>query len=193
MLRKLIELCSSDQVLFWAALGSDLTIAFAYFAIPVTMAVVFRDRKADIPYPWLWILFVTFILACGVTHMVHVWSALSGYEWMSLHAAIGIFTALASVGTAIAFAFVTPEIKALPSPREQHAHLEKLVSERTQQKDDLISEINHRVRNQLQIMSSLLHLEMHRAQTGETKEALDRLSSELDQLHARYAERLRKY
>ncbi len=55
MLKQIVELCTSDTSLFWLIVGSDLAIALSYFAIPVTMAVVLRHRKDDIPYPWLWI------------------------------------------------------------------------------------------------------------------------------------------
>lgn len=65
MLNQLIELCTSRTGLYWLILGSDLSIALAYFAIPLTMAIVLRNRRDDILYPWLWTLFVTFIVACG--------------------------------------------------------------------------------------------------------------------------------
>ncbi len=148
MLEKLVELCSSNAGLYWLVLGSDLSIAAAYFAIPITMSIVLRDRKDDIPYPWLWLLFVTFIVACGLTHVAHSWSALAGGNHLEIHAGIGAFCALVSVGTAVAFAFVIPEIKKLPSPKQQQIKLEKIVAQRTGEKDQLIREINHRVGNQ---------------------------------------------
>lgn len=58
MIQRILEICSSDATMFWVVVVSDLAIASAYFAIPVTMAVVLRHRRADIPYPWLWLLFV---------------------------------------------------------------------------------------------------------------------------------------
>lgn len=96
MLQQFLLWCTSDNTLFWTIVGSDLAIAFAYFAIPLTMAIVLRQRGDDIPYPWLWVLFVTFIVACGLTHVVHIWSAIAGTDNLWLHAAIGALTALAS-------------------------------------------------------------------------------------------------
>jgi two-component sensor histidine kinase len=153
MIQQILEFCSSDATAYWLVLGSDLAIALAYFAIPVTMAVVLRHRGDDIPYPWLWLLFVTFIVACGLTHLVHVWSAVMGPGYLQVHALIGAFTAAASVGTAVAFIFILPQIRDLPSPAQQQARLQKLVAERTEQKDILIREIHHRIGNQLQIVS----------------------------------------
>ncbi len=189
MLQRLIELCTSDTALAGFVLSSDLAIALAYFAIPVTMAVVLRDRKDDIPYPWLWTLFVTFIVACGLTHLVHVWSALLGTQYLGVQAGISIVTAIVSVGTAVAFAFILPQIRHLPSPRRQREQLERLVTERTRDKDRLIREINHRIGNQLQILSSIVSIETRKAQDRETAEVLARLKDHLDGMAKEHVER----
>lgn len=188
MLKQIVELCTSDTSLFWLIVGSDLAIALSYFAIPVTMAVVLRHRKDDIPYPWLWVLFVAFIIACGLTHVVHLTAAAMGTEYLPVQAGIGLITALASVGTAVAFALVLPQIKLLPSPRARSEELERLVSERTREKDRLILEINHRVGNQLQILSSLVQIERRSAVSDETLAVLDRMFEQLDIMGAQHHE-----
>lgn len=182
MLQRLVEFCTSNEGLFWIVFFSDLLIALAYFAIPITMAIVLRDRREDIPYPWLWSLFVIFIVACGLTHLVHVWSVLMGAEYLGLQAAILVITVIASVGTAIAFAFVLPQIKLLPSPRQQRELLQQLVAERTREKDQLIREINHRIGNQLQILTSIVNIETRAATTPEAANMLGRLRTELDKM-----------
>jgi len=182
MLEKLVELCTSSNVLYWLVLGSDLSIAVAYFAIPITMAIVLRDRRADIPYPWLWLLFVSFIVACGLTHVAHVWSALAGGSYLEIHAGIGALCALVSVGTAVAFGFIIPEIKQLPSPKQQQQKLESLVVERTAEKDQLIREINHRIGNQLQIIRSMISVESRRTESSDVLQVLGRLADELDKM-----------
>jgi hypothetical protein len=189
MLEPLIQLCTSATGLFWLVLASDVSIAVAYFAIPVTMAVVLRQRRDDIPYPWLWTLFVTFIVACGLTHSAHAFSAVTGGEYLWMHAAIGFFCAVTSVGTAIAFAFILPQIKMLPSPAQQRAALAKVVSQRTSEKDQLIREINHRVGNQLQIISSLLSLESRKTENDEAHDILGRLKTEIDKMAQVHRER----
>jgi hypothetical protein len=189
MLDPLIAFCTSAGGLFWLVLSSDVSIAIAYFAIPVTMAVVLRQRRNDIPYPWLWTLFVLFIVACGLTHLTHAFSAASGTDYLWLQAAINVFCAATSVGTAIAFAFILPQIKLLPSPAQQRAALEKLVSQRTTEKDQLIREINHRVGNQLQIVSSLISIESRKTGNGEALGILGRLKTELDKMAHEHRER----
>jgi hypothetical protein len=83
------------------------------------------------------------------------------------------------VGTAVAFALVLPQIKLLPSPREQRRLLEAAVAERTKEKDLLIREINHRIGNQLQVISSLVSIETRRASCEETLSVLERFRTEL--------------
>lgn len=102
-----------------------------------------------------------------LTHTAHVWSATTGADYLEVHAGLGLFCALTSVGTAIAFAFVLPQIKSLPSPIRQRADLEKLVVQRTTEKDKLIREINHRIGNQLQIIRSMVSVESRRAENSE--------------------------
>jgi hypothetical protein len=188
MVEQLLALCTSGAGLYWLVVISDIAIAAAYFAIPVTMALVLRHRKADIPYPWLWSLFVTFIVACGLTHLAHVWSA-NGSDNLWVLAASEAFCAFASVATAIAFAFVLPDIKMLPSPQRQRAELENAVAQRTREKDRLLREVHHRVGNQLQILSSLLSIEGRRAESGETLEALARIRIELDKMAVEHSRR----
>ncbi|MBV9348620.1 MAG: hypothetical protein JO245_11660 [Pseudolabrys sp.] len=176
MISELVAFCTSYTGQLWLILASDLIIAVAYFAIPVTMAVVLRDRRADIPYPWLWTLFVTFIVACGLTHLVHVWSAYQGVEYRGLQTAIEVFTAFASIGTAVAFVWILPQIKDLPSPIQQREILQREVAERTKEKDHLILEINHRIGNQLQILGALVAREKRDAKSPEVLAALERFN-----------------
>ncbi len=189
MLEPLIQMCTSTAGLFWLVLGSDLSIALAYFAIPITMAVVLRERGQDIPYPWLWTLFVLFIVACGLTHTAHALSAFTGVDYLSLQAAMNVFCAVTSVGTAVAFGLTLPQIKLLPSPAQQRAELAKVVAQRTSEKDQLIREINHRVGNQLQIISSLLSIESRKTENDEALEILGRLKTEIDKMAHEHRER----
>lgn len=187
MISDLIVICTSRDVLLLALVASNATIAFSYFAIPIAMAVVLRSRRRDIPYPWLWALFVAFIIACGLTHVVHVMSLISGVEYLAFHAALQIVTALASVLTAIAFIAILPQIKLLPSPAQQRQVLETTISERTKQKDLLIREINHRIGNQLQILTSLLNIEERKAETDDVRSLITRLRIHLDQMSSEHS------
>lgn len=189
MLQRLWEYCASSNSIFWLVLGSDLAIASAYFAIPITMAVVLRHRKDDIPYPWLWLLFVTFIIACGLTHVAHAWSAVAGPDYFWVHSVIGTFCAAVSVGTAVAFIYILPEIRDLPSPARQKLMLQDLVTERTQQKDALIREIHHRIGNQLQVISSLINIEERKTDNAVCRDALERIKAEVLKMNEEHRNR----
>jgi hypothetical protein len=187
MIDAVLQLCTTRTGLGWLLIVTDMSIACSYFAIPLTMGIVLSHRKEDIPYPWLWGLFVVFIVACGLTHLAHVWSAISGLDHLSAQVTVNFLCAIASVGTAIAFAFVLPQIKDLPSPKRRRAELERLVGLRTSEKDRLIQEINHRIGNQLQILSSLVSIETRRAMAPETLGILGRLKDTLDKMGEQHA------
>ena len=189
MLSTLLSFCSSNVTLFWVVELSDLSIAAAYFAIPITMAVVFRHRRDDIVYPWLWGLFVAFIMACGLTHLAHVWSAAVQSENIALLAVVEVGCAAISVATAVAFAIILPEIKLLPSPKRQREMLEAAVAERTKEKDLLIREVNHRLGNQLQILQSVVSIEMRSAEIEETNQVLQRIMIQLDRMSEEHRQR----
>ena len=51
-----------------------------------------------------------------------------------------------------------------------------------QEKDQLFAELQHRVKNSMQMMTSLVNLEYSRVRSGETKEVLDRLHGQVQSL-----------
>jgi two-component sensor histidine kinase len=79
----------------------------------------------------------------------------------------------------------------LPSPKQQQIKLEKMVAERTGEKDQLIREINHRIGNQLQIIQSMISVESRRSENSDVLQVLGRLASELDKMageHLQYSQ-----
>ena len=141
---------------------SDALIALAYFSIPVTLIYFIRKRR-DLPFNWMFVSFGMFILACGATHIMEVWTLWHGTYWLS--GSIKAVTAMASVPTAILLVKLVPEALALPSPEamkleiaerkrtEQALHqakneLELRVLERTAElrkaNEDLVAEIAQR-------------------------------------------------
>jgi PAS domain S-box-containing protein len=99
--------------LVWLHVVSDALIALAYFSIPVTLIYFIRKRR-DLPFNWMFVSFGMFILACGTTHAMEVWTLWHGTYWLS--GAIKVVTAMASVPTAILLVQLLPQMLALPSP-----------------------------------------------------------------------------
>src|SRR6266403_4078871 len=102
-----------DRDLIWLHAVSDALIALAYFSIPLTLVYFIRKRK-DLPFNWMFLCFGTFILACGSTHLMEVWTLWHGTYWLS--GAIKALTAMASVPTAILLVHLVPRALAPPSP-----------------------------------------------------------------------------
>lgn len=73
---------SASQPLLLLHLASDTLIAFAYLLIPWAMLNFVRKRK-DVPYGWIVWVFGAFIVACGVTHAMQVWTLWYPVYWYS--------------------------------------------------------------------------------------------------------------
>src|ERR1700681_3552553 len=99
--------------LLWLHVISDSLIALAYLSIPITLVYFIRKRR-DLPFNWVFVCFGAFILACGGTHVMEVWTLWHANYWLS--GAIKAVTALASVSTAILLVGLVPNALALPSP-----------------------------------------------------------------------------
>lgn len=120
--------------LIWLHVVSDALIALAYISIPAALAV-FALRRPDAMFGWVFWAFAGFLAACGVTHLLAVWTV-----WNPDHAAAGVVkavTAIASVGTAIALWPLLPRALKLPSSAQLREANEALRRE-VEQRDTLL-------------------------------------------------------
>ncbi|WP_225148289.1 PAS domain-containing sensor histidine kinase [Bradyrhizobium sp. NBAIM16] len=104
-----------EPQLIWLHVVSDASIAAAYFSIPFALAILVTKRR-DLKFGWVYWAFAIFIMACGLTHVLSIytlWVPIYGIEGM-LKAA----TAVASVFTAAALWPLLPKILTIPSPFE---------------------------------------------------------------------------
>lgn len=101
--------------LVWMHIASDSLIALVYYSIPVIL-VYFVKKREDLPFKWIILLFGAFIVSCGTTHIMDVWTLWHPTYWLS--AFLKVITALVSLSTAIALLPVIPKAIALPSPAE---------------------------------------------------------------------------
>lgn len=116
--------------LVWLHLVSDLLIALAYYSIPVTL-FYFVKKRQDLPFNWIFLLFCLFIVACGTTHLMQVWTLWHPTYWLS--GTLKATTAFVSVLTAIELLPVVPKALALPSPaqlRQMNDQLQVQIAER---------------------------------------------------------------
>jgi signal transduction histidine kinase len=129
---------TASPPLLWLHLISDSLITLAYLLIPAAMVSFIRRRK-DVPFGWIAWLFGAFIVACGMTHAVEVWTLWYPVYWYA--GVLKAFTALVSLGTAWMLYTLMPQALALPSAgqlRAANAALEKEIASRRQAEADLV-------------------------------------------------------
>lgn len=112
--------------LVWLHVISDLLTAIAYYSIPLTLFYFVRKRS-DLPYPQIFVLFGAFIVSCGTTHLMEIWTLWHSTYWLS--GWLKALTAIVSVYTAIELIPIVPEALALPSPAQLEAANRQLAKE----------------------------------------------------------------
>ena len=118
---------------------ADSLIALAYFSIPFTLLYFVRRRK-DLQFNWIYVCFAVFIIACGLTHLMEIWTVWEPVYWLS--GGVKAVTALASVPTAILLVRLVPTALRLPSPaalRRANQRLELEIAERKR----AVAEVRH--------------------------------------------------
>lgn len=84
--------------LIWTSVTADAVIGVAYYSIPFVLAYI-AYRRPDFGFGWVLWCFVAFILACGTTHFMSIWTLwVPDYGFESF---VKVVIAVASVATAI--------------------------------------------------------------------------------------------
>ena len=105
---------------------SDSLIAISYLSIPITL-VHFTHKRRDIPFSWMFLCFGAFIVACGGTHLMEIWTIWFPSYWLA--GMLKAVTASASVVTAILLIRLTPRVLKLPGIQGLIETNQKLVGE----------------------------------------------------------------
>jgi PAS domain S-box-containing protein len=128
-------------------LVSDAVIAFSYYSIPLTLLYFVRKRR-DLPFDWIFLLFSAFIVACGTTHLLGVWTLWYPHYWLS--GFVKAITGVVSLSTAMLLVPLIPKALALPSPAQLEAANEQLARE-----------IQERIATQAKLQRALQELTFH--------------------------------
>lgn len=156
---------------------ADALIALAYFSIPFTLLYFVRRRK-DLQFNWMFVCFAVFIIACGTTHVMEIWTIWEPVYWLS--GAVKVITALASVPTAILLVRLVPQALRLPSPaalQRVNSSLELEIKERKRAEEEV-----HRINDALEtrVAERTRELEVAYQSLRQTQEA----SMQHERLHA---------
>lgn len=123
----------------WLYILSDIGIWAAYFAIPFLLLKLIRKRK-DIPFHKVFLLFIAFILLCGLTHLLD--AVIFWWPAYRLSAFIRFLTAIVSVFTVFALYKVLPMVFTLRSVQDLEAEIKKrrIVEDKLAASEFLLSE-----------------------------------------------------
>jgi PAS domain S-box-containing protein len=117
-------------------IASDALTALAYYSIPITLTY-FVAKRRDVPFNWIFLLFSAFIISCGTTHILEIWTLWHPDYWLS--GWLKALTAVVSIYTAVTLIGLLPQALAIPTT----AHLEKEIKERQRAEAALLREKTH--------------------------------------------------
>ena len=138
----------APRLMMVMAVANGLTV-ISYASIPVFLGV-FINKRRDIPFSGLVVLFGTFILACSATHFFHILGLWWPVGWWQ--AGADSACAVISLATAVIAWPLLPRMLAIPSPQQlrivnRELEKEKVALERTQ---GLLRAANAEVEQQVQ-------------------------------------------
>jgi signal transduction histidine kinase len=155
--------------LVWLHVVSDMLIGLAYVAISTTLVYLVHRGRSDIPFHSMFLAFGLFIVACGGTHFMEVWTLWTPTYWLS--GIVKAITAVASVVTAIALPPMVPlalkMVRAARVSEERRLNLESAHAElnalygRLQEFDQLktqfFANVSHELRTPLGLVMGPAH------------------------------------
>lgn len=100
----------ADEILMKYQYISDFFIALAYFSIPLEL-IYFVKKSAVFPYRWVFVQFGAFIVLCGATHLINLWTF--GVHTRTVAVVMTtakVLTAVVSCATAILLVHIIPDL-----------------------------------------------------------------------------------
>ncbi|GER24712.1 ethylene receptor [Striga asiatica] len=99
-----------DELLVKYQYISDFLIAVAYFSIPLEL-IYFVHRSSFFPYRWVLIQFGAFIILCGATHLINLWTFSLHSKTVAIVMTVAkISTAAVSCVTALMLVHIIPDL-----------------------------------------------------------------------------------
>lgn len=100
----------TDEILVKYQYISDFFIAVAYFSIPLEL-IYFVQKSAFFPYRWVLMQFGAFIVLCGATHLINLWTFSMHSKTVAIVMTIAkLATAAVSCITALLLVHIIPDL-----------------------------------------------------------------------------------
>ncbi|KAJ4975489.1 hypothetical protein NE237_000595 [Protea cynaroides] len=100
----------ADELLTKFQFISDCFIALAYFLIPLQL-IYFAKKSAVSPYRWVLVQFGAFIVLCGTTHLINLWTFNTHSRTIEVVMTIAkVLTAVVSCATAVMLVGIIPDL-----------------------------------------------------------------------------------
>jgi len=110
----------------WLHLSSDALIGLAYLSIPILL-IYFVRKKKDLTFGPIILLFGAFIISCGLTHIMSIWTIWHPDYWLA--GGIKALCAGISMYAVVGLVSFVPQALALKNPQELEAINQKLEQE----------------------------------------------------------------
>ncbi|KAJ6796152.1 putative ethylene response sensor 1 [Iris pallida] len=100
----------ADELLVKYQYISDFFIALAYFSIPLEL-IYFVKKSSFFPYRWVLIQFGAFIILCGATHLINLWTFTMHSKTLAVVMTVAkVSTAFVSCLTALMLVHIIPDL-----------------------------------------------------------------------------------
>lgn len=100
----------ADELLMKYQYISDFFIALAYFSIPLEL-IYFVKKSAVFPYRWVLVQFGAFIVLCGATHLISLWTfGMHSRTVAVVMTTAKVLTAAVSCATALMLVHIIPDL-----------------------------------------------------------------------------------
>lgn len=106
----------------WLHVGSDVAIALAYYSIPLAL-VYFVQKRHQLQFDGIVMMFAAFIFLCGTTHVMDVWTVWHGTY--RLQGVIKVLTAVVSLCTAVVLWRLIPRALLIPTSSQLREEIEQ--------------------------------------------------------------------